>query len=344
MGRKVRQFEKELAQRLRLPGAVMVDSGSNALYLAVQLLHARGLALGAEIVVPSFTWVACASAVLLGGNVPVFADVDLATQNVTPETIAKAMSPRTGAVMVVHYAGKPVNVPALRSFNVPVIEDAAHAVDSRLGDSYCGSMGDVAIYSFDAIKNLATPEGGAITARDPAVLELAREYRYCGIRKSGFANAVDSQAGRWWEQDVRHIWPKMLPNDVSAGIGLAQLRKLDGLQRRRKEIWDRYQRELAGLPWLALPAEAASDEQHSYFTYLVRVLHGKRDELARYLLDNGVYTTLRYRPLHLEPIYGSKARLSVCELLNEQGLNLPLHPALTDEHVSKVIELIRKSR
>ena len=344
MGPAVRQFEEAFAARLGLPDLVMVDSGSNALYLAVELLRDLGLPPASDVVVPSFTWVACATAVVLAGHRPVFADVDPDTQNVTPETVAWARTPRTGAVMVVHYAGKPADVAGIRHSGLLVIEDAAHAVDSRSNGAACGALGDVAIYSFDAVKNLATPEGGGLTSPHPALLARARELRYCGVAKSGFAAAAAGARGaadRWWEHEVRHAWPKMLPNDVSASIGLAQLRKLDALQARRRQVWDRYQRELGGLDWLRTPCDPDADEQHSYFTYLVRVPGGGRDRLARHLLDRGIYTTLRYHPLHLNPIFRSDARLPVCERLSEEGLNLPLHPGLSDDDVSAVVDAVR---
>lgn len=330
MGTRVREFENSLTLRLGLNGLVMVDSGSNALFLAVRLLN---LPPNSRIILPSFTWVACANAILLAGHIPVFADVDIHTHNLTPETVGKVLTKDVKAIMTVHYAGKPCDMDGFKTFGLPVIEDAAHAVDSYVGDKACGSMGDVGIYSFDSVKNLATPEGGAVTGNSD-ILDRAREYRFCGISKSGFANR---KKDRWWEHDIKHIWPKMLPNDVSASIGLVQLSRLDQLQARRREIWERYSRELDGLN---LPVGPGPGEKHSYFTYLVRVKKG-RDDLAKYLLDNTIYTTLRYHPLHLNGIYGSNVSLPVCELLNEQGLNLPLHPGLSDDDVDKVIKLVR---
>jgi aminotransferase len=341
IGKKVQKFETELSQRNSLPGLVMVDSGSNALQLAIQLLHHRGLQPKSKIIVPSFTWVACANSVLLAGHQIVFADVDIHTQNITKETIAKVISKDVGAIMIVHYAGKPVDMDGIRSFGLPIIEDAAHAIDSQIDGKYCGSFGDVAIYSFDSIKNLATPEGGGIIA-DEELLSLAREYRYCGVSKSGFSSAAANPKDKWWEHRIKHVWPKMLPNDVCASIGLAQLRKLDSNQTKRKSIWDRYQEAFSGLECLVRPVEATQNEKHSYFTYFVRITNGRRNELAKYLLDNGVYTSMRYHPLHLNDIYYSKRRLSICETLNDQGLNLPLHPAMKNEDVDVVIDLIRR--
>jgi aminotransferase len=336
IGPKVRKFEQEFAKRLGLTDFAMLDSGSNSLHIAVRLLNLKE---GSEVILPSFTWISCAHAVALCGCVPVFCDVDLDTHNVTAETIEPHRTPKTGAVMVVHYAGKPVDMPPIMGMGLPVIEDAAHAVDSKLGDKYCGSLGTVGIYSFDAVKNLATPDGGGVTAQDPELVAQSRLLRYCGIGKSGFEASVNKD--RWWEYNIQGFFPRFLPNDITASVALAQLRKLDGLQACRKKIWDLYQKEFADLDWIVRPREAASGERHSYFTYCVRILGGARNRFAKYLLDHGIYTTLRYHPLHLNAIYRSKAKLPVCERLNEEALSLPLHPNLSESDVDKVVSTIR---
>lgn len=337
IGPKTKGFEQQFSERLGLAGLALVNSGSNALYMAVKLLD---LPKGSEVIVPSFTWIACAHAIQLAGAKPVFCDVDLDTHNVTAATVARCITRKTGAVMVVHYAGKPVRMDEILALGLPVIEDAAHAVDSKLGDRYCGGIGDIGIYSFDAVKNLTMGEGGALTARDPKRIERAKLLRYCGIGKSGFEASASKK--RWWEYNIVEFFPKLLPNDIAAGIGLAQLKRLDALQTRRRKIWDRYQSELKRHSWLVQPRGPESDEKHSYFTYCVRVVNGRRDELAKYLYDRGIYTTLRYHPLHLNPIYKSKARLPATLKLNDEGLSIPLHPRLSDEDVDRVISAIRR--
>jgi aminotransferase len=337
IGPKVKQFEEEFAERLKLPGFTLLDSGSNALLMAVKMLN---LAQGSEIIVPSFTWISCAHAIVLNGCKPVFCDVDLHTQNAKQETIEPLINKNTSAIMVVHYAGKPVRIDEIKKFGLPIIEDAAHAVDSKLNGRACGSMGDIGLYSFDAIKNLAMPEGGGITAQNPEVMEKTKVIRYCGIGKSGF-EAARQKHNRWWEYNIIDFFPKLLPNDICASVGLAQLRKLDRLQARRKAIWETYQRELADIAWLIRPQDAAPDEQHSYFTYVIRAVDGLRDKLAQYLYDKGIYTTLRYHPLHLNPIYQSHAKLPICEQLNEEALSLPIHPRLSESNVAKIIEMVK---
>jgi aminotransferase len=336
MGPKVKAFEERFRQRLGLDHFLLVDSGSNSLYLACVLLN---LPPGSEVIVPSYTWIFCAHAVLLAGHRPVLADVDLDSANITVETILPRVGPRTAAIMVVHYAGLPVDLDPIRALGYPIVEDAAHAVDSLYHGRPCGGIGDVGVYSFDAVKNLAMGEGGGVTARDPAVMERARKLRYCGIGKSGF-EASSGGKRRWWEYEIADVFIKMNPSDIAAGIGLAQLDKLDAHQAYRKRIWDHYQSEFAGVPWVTRPLEAREGDRHSYFTYGVRV--PQRDELAQFLLDQDIYTTLRYHPLHMNPIYGqTDVHLPNCERLNDEALCLPLHPRLTEAEVEHIVAAVK---
>ncbi len=334
-GARCAAFEEGIRARLGLDNFLFVDSGSNALFMAVELLE---LPPGSEVIVPTFTWVACAQAVLLAGHRPVFCDVDPDTQNATVDTIRDRMTSKTGAIMVVHYAGKPVDLEPILALGLPVIEDAAHAIDSRQGGVACGARGDVGIYSFDAVKNLTTGLGGGLTVRDAARAERAKKLRYCGIGKSGFQAVSTDPNRRWWEYDISDVFIRMVPADVNAAIGLAQLKRLDDLQARRRAIWERYQAAFSSVDAIRTPVDAAADERHSYFTYFIRI--PERDRVARALLDQEIYTTLRFHPLHLNAKYGASAPLPNAEALNECGLNIPLHPRLSDDDVEQVIDAI----
>jgi len=334
MGPKVKKFENIFSKRLHIDNFIMVDSGSNALYMACKLLNLKK---GSEIIVPSFTWVACANSVILAGYKPVFCDVDLTSMNITVENIKPHITEKTGAVMVVHYAGLPVDMDPILSLGLPVIEDAAHAVDSVYKGKSCGSIGDVGIYSFDAIKNLAVGEGGGLTMKSSELFDRAKTLRYCGIGKSGFDASETNH--KWWEYNIRESFIKMNPSDISAAIGIAQIEKLNELQLTRKSIWDHYHRSFSNIEEIITPLESSPGDKHSYFTYAIRVKN--RDELAKYLLDNGVYTTVRYHPLHLNEIYKQTDKiLPNCETLNNEALNIPLHPNMSTQDADVVVELI----
>ncbi len=337
-GSGVDRFEEAFAERLGLPAFAMVDSGSNALFLAVRLLN---LPAGSEVIVPSFTWVSCAQAVVLAGHRPVFCDVDPATMNVTREHVEACLSPRTAAVMVVHYAGLPVEMDPILDLGLPVIEDAAHAVDALHLGRPCGGIGDIGIFSFDAVKNLTAGEGGGITARNPSLIGRARRLRYCGIGKSGFdAATADSATQRWWEHDISEVFIKMLPTNIAAAIAHVQLERLEELQARRRAIWELYNSELGGLAEVILPQSAPAGDRHGLFTYCIRAVD--RDRLAAHLLGQGIYTTMRYHPLHLNRVYGqTDCRLPNSELLNSEALSLPLHPRLSLDNAERVAREIR---
>jgi aminotransferase len=329
LGPKVAEFEKKFSEKRNFPDFAMLDSGSNALAMAIKLLNLRP---NSEILVPSFTWVACANAVEICGHKVKFCDVDYDTGNISRESISKSITKNTNAIMVVHYAGHPVEMEELKKFGVPIIEDCAHAVDSSYKKKSCGSFGEISIFSFDPVKNLATPEGGGITSPNTNIVKLARDLRYCGIAQSGYEAAKTK--GKWWEYDILESAPKMIPTDVSAAIALVQLDRLEEMQAKRKIIWQRYKEELKNVD---LPPEPPHYSKHSYFTFLIKIKN--RNEAAKKLLSSGIYTNLRYHPLHLNKIYKQQdISLPVCEELNKSGLNLPLHPKLNMEEVDKIIQ------
>lgn len=340
-GNKVPEFEKKFMEKFNVNNFIMVDSGSNALFMAVSLLS---LPKGSKIALPSFTWISCAQAIILAGHVPVFCDVDINTMNIRRQDVDECMKehPDIKAIMVVHYAGLPVDMDPLLDLGLPVIEDAAHAVCSTYKGRPCGNISNIGIYSFDAVKNLTSGEGGGLCCKDPELLNKAKAMRYCGIGKSGFESAASSsKRERWWEYNIQECFIKMLPTNISAGIALAQLERIDSLQDIRFLVWDYYQEAFSELNWIKTPEEENPEDRHSYFTYCIKV--PKRDELACFLFDNDVYTTLRYHPLHLNPIYEqTHVRLPNTEQLNEDCISIPLHPRLSHNDVDKIVDLIKR--
>jgi dTDP-4-amino-4,6-dideoxygalactose transaminase len=343
-GETVTKFEEEISRVRNFRNFTMVDSGSNALYLALKLLK---LPIGSEVILPAFTWIACANAVILSGLKPVFADVELDTMNISARTVQQVISDKTSCIMVVHFAGLPVDIDPIIKFGFPIIEDAAHAIYSDYKNKPCGSLGDIGIFSFDAVKNLAVGEGGGITCKQDASVKNARELRYCGISKSGFDSAVSQDlelnSNIWWEYNLREPFIKMLPTNISASIGLAQLIRRKELQDKRKEIWDSYQQGLKKLKVVRLPVETLEiSSSHSYFTFPIQV--PKRNELAKYLLKKDIYTTLRYHPLNQYSNFNDNPNLVLknTQLLNDKALSLPLHPRLTRKEVNLVIDSILK--
>lgn len=336
-GKKVDEFENDFMLKFGISNFALVDSGSNALFLAIYLLD---LPKGSHIIVPSFTWVSCAHAVLLAGHIPIFCDVDINTMNVTRKTIEDSLTLNTRAIMVVHYAGLPVEMDDIKQLGLPIIEDAAHAVASSYKGLPCGQIAELGIFSFDAVKNLTVGEGGGIASNNIELILKAKTLRYCGIGKSGFDASQTNASRKWWEYDISEPFIKMLPTNIAAAIGIEQIKKIDILQSTRKSIWDIYQNQLDGVGDLLLPCEAPEHSTHSYFTYCIRT--SLRDELATFLLKRGIYTTLRYHPLHLNSLYQqTHQRLENSEMLNQQALSIPLHPRLLTSDVCQIVDSIK---
>jgi len=181
-GPNVSLFEKNFSNKINMP-FIMTNNGSNALHLAVKLLN---LPLNSQIILPSFTFVACVQAILLEGHIPIFCDVEK-NGNVSIDTIKKVLTKETKAIMIVHYAGRPVNMEEILSLNIPIIEDVAHAVDSKINGKHCGSFGKINAFSFDPIKNIATPDAGGVSLNEELV-EKAKQLINLSISSTRFSS------------------------------------------------------------------------------------------------------------------------------------------------------------
>jgi aminotransferase len=336
-GENVKTFEEKFSSYRKVSNFLMVDNATNGLFLACKLLN---LELESEVILPSFTCIACAQAIKMAGLVPVFCDVNYETQNITLEHILPHITKKTKAIMVVHYAGLPVDIDSIQDLEYHIIEDVAHAVDSSYKNKPCGSFGEIGVFSFDPIKNLSSCEGGGMVFKNEKLYKQAINMRLCGVGSTGLQR-IKLEDSMWWEDHAENTFIKAYPNDISAGIALAQLEKLNVLQARRKSIWDYYKSVLSKYQDIELPAETESDSKHSYFTFCIRV--PERNKLAHFLLDRNIYTTLRFFPLHLNKIYYSpNNRLPNCEKLSKLALNIPLHPNLSDTDVNYIVDNITK--
>jgi dTDP-4-amino-4,6-dideoxygalactose transaminase len=335
-GNKCQQFEKIFTERLSQP-FLLTTCCSNALTMAVKLLD---LPPESEIIVATNTWVSCGTAVVLNNCIPVFADCEYGTLNISKRTVKEIITKKTKAIIAVDYGGVPVDIEELKEFGLPIIEDAAHAVAARYKGQWAGTLGDIGVFSFDSMKNIAAGELGGLTCKDEKLYEKAIRHRYCGLTKSGLQASTDKD--RWWEYEINNFCPKDLPSDIAACFALAQYKKLKQLQAIRRHIYNTYMEELEPFLYLELPDRQPDYITHGYFTIHVRV-EGNRDMLARYLFDNGIYTTVRYQPLHTMKGFEKYARqsLPISEAFRENGLNLPLHPNLSYSDVCYIIEKLK---
>ncbi|WP_030763552.1 DegT/DnrJ/EryC1/StrS aminotransferase family protein [Streptomyces griseus] len=350
-GPRTQRFEAEFAAHLGVPAenVVFINSATAGLFLATELL---GLGPGDDVVLPSMSFVAAANAVAATGARPVFCDVDPRTLNPTADHVARALTPRTRAVLVLHYGGHPGDIEAIaalcRHHGVRLVEDAACAVASDAGGRKAGTFGDLAMWSFDSMKVLVTGDGGMLHVRDPELARTARTLAYHGLRQSsGFAAAKVS--ARWWDLDVQGFGRRIIGNDLTAAIGSVQLRRLPSFTARRRAVAAAYDRLLAGTEGITTPPPPPPGHTTTPYFYWVQLDAAVRDRVAADLLDHGVYTTLRYPPLHQVPAYRATTPhlpgpdLPGTDLAAATTLLLPLHQALDDTDVHTVATALTKA-
>ncbi|MDT0446484.1 DegT/DnrJ/EryC1/StrS family aminotransferase [Streptomyces johnsoniae] len=345
-GPRTRDFEARFAEHLGVEPehAIFINAATAGLFLATELL---GLGPADDVVLPSVSFVAAGNAVAATGARPVFCDVDPRTLNPTVEHVERALTPRTKAVLLLHYGGLPGDVAAIadlcRARGIRLVEDAACAVASTVDGKACGTFGDLGVWSFDSMKVLVTGDGGMLYVRDAELARRARRLAYYGIEQvSGFAAAKVTD--RWWELNVKDFGRRVIGNDLTAAIGAVQLRRLPSFVERRREISRRYNELLADVEGVRLPPALPAGHVGTHYFYWVQMDPAIRDRVAGDLRDRGVYTTFRYPPLHKVPAYGGDAgELPGTEAASESTLLLPLHQGLPDADVQTVADELRKA-
>lgn len=329
LGPEVRALEGELAALCGVPHGIGVNSGTDALLLA---LRAVGVGPGDEVVTSAFSFVASASTVLLAGARPVFVDIDPATFNLDPDAVARALTPRTRAIVAVHLYGHPAALDRLaglaRERGVALVEDAAQAVGAAYAGRPVGAWGDAACLSFYPTKNLgACGDGGmVVTARE----DVARQVRL--LRDHG--------AARKYEHVTLGHSSRL--DELQAALLRVKLQRLPGWIEARRRLADRYRALLAGLP-LRLPIERAP-ARHVYHHITVRV--ARRDEVQRALADAGVGTAVHYpTTLPAQPMFAvedAERRFPEATRAAREVLSLPCFPELTDGEAARVAETLRR--
>ncbi|OLC05716.1 MAG: UDP-4-amino-4,6-dideoxy-N-acetyl-beta-L-altrosamine transaminase [Gemmatimonadetes bacterium] len=342
-GPKAKRFESEFATYLQAPGALALSSCTAALHTALKTL---GIGPGDEVITTPMTFTATVNVIEHVGARPVLADVEPDTLNIDAGEVEAAITPRTRAILPVHYAGHPVDLDALRAlarvYRLAIIEDAAHALPARYKGQLIGGGGNPVAFSFYAIKNLTTAEGGMLTA-DPEFLAQARVVSLHGMSRDAWKRY--DQGGGWFYEVVLPGF-KYNMTDIQAALGLCQLRKLEQFQRRRREIVSQYNRAFLDEPALELPV-TRPEVEHAWHLYALRLrleaLTISRDRFIEELAERNIGTSVHFIPIHLHPYYRDRygftpASFPVACSNYQRLLSLPLNPALTDQDVSDVIE------
>jgi dTDP-4-amino-4,6-dideoxygalactose transaminase len=341
-GPKTKRFEEDFARFIGAPGALGLNSWTSAGHT---MLVTAGIGPGDEVVTTPMTFCASVNIIEHVGAKPVLVDVEPDTLNIDPTKLEAAITPRTKMIIPVHFAGHPVDLDPIsdvaKKHNLIVFEDAAHALPAKYKGTMIGAHGNPVAYSFYATKNLTTAEGGMLVA-DPALLDRARVISLHGMSR----NAADRYAqGGSWFYEVELPGYKYNMTDLQASLGLVQLRRLEELQRRRREIVARYNAAFCESDALEIPVER-KEVEHAWHLYVLRLrtdaLEIGRDQFIKELTARNIGTSVHFIPVHIHPYYRNKYGFKpedfpVAFSNYQRMLSLPLHPRLTDAEADDVI-------
>jgi perosamine synthetase len=337
LGSDVLGFEKALSGFLGAPHVVCTNTGTTALHLALDTL---GIGPGDEVLVPAFTYVATAQAISATGARPVFCEISEKTLNMDIRDAEGRLTPRTRAIVPVHYRGLPCEMDEVLGLagdhDLHVVEDAAHAFGSSYRGKRIGSFGEVTCFSFDPIKGITCGEGGAVAFRDPGLLERLQQKRILGIDKDTWSRYRNE---RTWFYDVVAQGYRYHMSNINAAIGLVQIRKFDAMNGRKIEVARRYDEAFGDLDGVEIP-ENGGYAGIGLFAYMVRV-RSHRNELMDFLAARGVASGVHYIPSHLFSFYRQEGLvLPVTEQVYREIISLPLFPDITDDEVERVIQAV----
>lgn len=340
-----RELETAFATRFGSPAALGVNSCTAAMHIALATL---GIGPGDEVITTPMTFVSTVNVIELVGATPVLADVESDTLNIAPSEIAKKVTPRTKAIMPVHYAGHPADLDAIgeiaSSHHLTVVEDAAHAVAAKYKGRWIGSGNNPVAFSFYATKNMTTGEGGMLTGT-PEFLERARVLSLHGMSHDAWNRY--SKEGNWYYEIVAPGF-KYNMTDIAAAIGLVQLEKLDGMQARRRAIAQRYTAAFADSEALQCPTEHA-DVLHSWYLYVLRLnlntLTIDRAQFIEELKARNIGSSVHFIPIHVHPYYRDKygykpSDYPVAYENYQRIISLPMSAKHTDQDIDDVIEAV----
>mgnify|MGYP006143545935 CR=1 FL=1 len=322
----VKKFENELKKYTQSKGCIAVNSGTAALHLALSLFDIKNK----EVILPSLSFVTTAHAIIYNGGKPKFVDVEENTLCLDPEKVEEAITDNTGAILPVHFGGMSCDLEKLgkisKQENIPIIEDAAHAIGTIYKNKPIGSHSDAICFSFHPVKNLAMPTGGLIslnTSNHKSMKTILDSRRWCGITDRHNSN-----------YDVKELGWNYYMNEFSASIGLVQLKKLDKLNKIRKKIAKIYHSKIN------VDAKMPFDNNSSYHLYWILVQN--RSKFRINMKNMGIETGIHYNPIHTMSMYKSKTKLPITENVGKKIVSIPIHPNLSDNDVEKIINSVNK--
>lgn len=343
MGPKTLRFEKDFAKYIGCKYALSVNSCTAALHLA---LLAHNIGPGDEVILPAFTFTATANVVVHVGAKPIFADIREDDFNIDPSDIQKKITPKTKAIIVVHYGGQAADLDLIESIakkhKLIVIEDAAHAAGGKYKNELIGKRGNTTCFSFYATKNLTTGEGGIITTNNSKIADFITKNRLHGISSDAWKRY--SKTGSW-RYSVEYSGWKYNMTDIQAALGIHQLKKLNKFIRQRRKLAHLYTSGLRKIKGLLTPTEIP-DRYHPYHLYPILLENFDRDVFIQKMAEKNIGTSVHFIPLHLQPFYMKnfgykKGDLPVTEAVFSKIVSIPLYPAMKSKDIEYVAETIK---
>ena len=347
-GEKTAQFEARFAEYVGCARAIALGSATGGMHLA---LRALGIGPGHEVITPSMTWVSTVNLIVLCGATPVFADIDPDTLMVTSEAMERCISPRTRLMVPVHFAGAALALGALHDLaarhNIPVVEDAAHALGTHSEGNRVGGQG-TSIFSFHPIKNITTGEGGMFCTDDEALAARINRLKFHGLGVDAYDRKTQ---GRAPQAQVVEPGFKYNMTDMAAALGVGQLARVDGLNEKRAELAEVYLKRLSGVDEVLPLSVSPATTRHAWHLFVVRIDTDRakmsRDAFMERLKERNIGTGLHFRAVHLQKYYrevmGTKrGMLPHTEWNSDRICSLPLFPDMTVEDVEDVVEAIKE--
>lgn len=343
MGPKTIKFEKQFGEYIGSTNAVSMNSCTAGLHLA---LKAIGLKEGDEVIVPAITFTATAEVVTYFNAVPILADVDPETYNLDVNNVIEKITKKTKAIIPVHFAGQPCDMDEIlevaKKYNLFVIEDAAHAVPAFYKNRKVGTIGDITCFSFYATKTLSTGEGGMAATENNEWADRMRVLRLHGISKDAWKRYTGEAS---WYYEVLEAGFKYNMTDIQAALGIAQLKKVDWMWQRRKEIAEKYTEAFRSIHEVTTP-HVKIDRETAWHLYVLKLnlemLRISRDQVIEELKSKGIVTSVHFIPLYEHPYYRNTFNYSGNDFpssasVSKRILSLPIYPGMTDEDVEYVI-------
>jgi perosamine synthetase len=333
-GKYIHQFEEKFAEYLGVKYATGISNGTTALHLALETL---GIGKGDEVIVPTFTYIASVSSILYTWATPVFVDSLASTWQLDPEDIKRKITSKTKAIMPVHLYGHPCEMDEIckiaKEYNLFIVEDCAEAFGSKYKDKYAGTFGDISTFSFYGNKTITTGEGGMLITNDFNLYDKAYHLKMHGVSKEI----------EYWHDVIGYNYRM---TNICAAIGLAQLENVGERIKLKRELAEKYNKLLSGLP--VTPHKEAQNVFHTYWMYSILVDSEKtREALREFLKKEGIETRPTFHPVHTMPMFSQlKQKFPVTEDIALRGINLPSWPNMPNESVeyicNKIIEFFKK--